>query len=266
LAYYFTGDERYAAKSAQLMRAWFFDEKTRMNPNVKYAQSRPGYDDLRAAGTIETNRLRKCVDADGLLEGSQAWTADDSQKLKAWFRQLLTYMRESAQCKEEQDAPNNHGTWYGVQAATYALYLGDDELAKTIIVKQGRDRIATQIEPDGREPYELERTNSFDYSRFNVLAHEDLCMLGRRVGLDLWTYQTPDGRSLRKAIDFLLPYATGEKQWEHQQIRAKKMPETATVLRRAANGMNEPKYEAAIGKIQGGLDDLADVMFPRKTH
>jgi hypothetical protein len=266
LAYYFTGEERYATKAAELMRAWFFDPATRMNPNVKYAQFRPGYDDLRPAGTLETNRLRKVVDADGLLAGCKSWTPADSEKLKSWFRELLTYMRESDQCKEEQAAPNNHGTWYGVQAATYALYLGDDELAKKIILRQGRDKIATQIEPDGRQPHELERTNGYDYSRFNILAHEDLCMLGRRVGLDLWTYQTDDGRSLRKAIDWLLPYATGEKQWEYQQIRSRKMRETATVLRRAANAYNDPKYEQAIEKIPEGPGDLDQVMFPRKTN
>jgi len=263
LAYYFTGDEKYAKKAAELIRVWFFDDKTRMNPNMKYSQFRPGYDDLRPAGILESNHLRAVVNADGLLSGSKSWSAEDSAKLKAWFRELLTYITTSEQGKNEQDAPNNHGTWHSVQSATYALYLGDEEQAKKIILR-GRDRIASQIEPDGRQPQELERTNAFDYSRFNILAHQDLAMLGQRVGLDLWNYQTPDGRSLRKAIDFLLPYATGEKQWEHQQIRAKKMPETATVLRRAANGMNDPKYEAAIEKIQGGLDDLSDVMFPRK--
>src|SRR5262249_3141874 len=155
------------------------------------------------------------------------------------------------QGKNEEAAPNNHGTWHSVQCATYALYLGDLERAKKIILR-GRERIATQILPDGRQPQELERTNSFDYSRFNILAHQDLAMLGGRVGEDLWNYQTSDGRSLRKAIDWLLPYMTGEKKWEHQQIRDRKMKEAATVLRRAANAYNDAKYEQAIKKIEGG--------------
>src|SRR3989337_2005037 len=123
MAYYFTGEEKYASKAASFIRTWFLEPATRMNPNAKYAQFRPGYDDLRPAGIIETNRLRKVVDADGLLAGSKSWTADDSRKLKAWFRELLTYLETSEQGKNEQAAPNNHGTWYGVQAATYALYL-----------------------------------------------------------------------------------------------------------------------------------------------
>ena len=264
MAYYFTGEEKYADKAAQLMRTWFFDAKTRMNPNMKYAQFRPGYDDLRPAGIIESNRLRAVVDADGLLKGSKSWTADDSTKLKAWFREMLDYIQTGEQGKNEEAAPNNHGTWHSVQSATYALFLGEEERAKKIILR-GRERIATQIEPDGQQPQELERTNAFDYSRFNILAHEDLAMLGERVGLDLWNYQTADGRSMRKAIDWLLPYATGEKKWEHQQIRGKKMKEAATVLRRAANAYNEPKYEQAIEKIEGGTTVMTDMLFPPKT-
>jgi hypothetical protein len=265
LGYYFTGDERYAEKAARLIRHWFFDPATRMNPNCRYAQFIPGVEEQdRAAGVIETNRLRKVVDADGLLAGSKAWTADDSKQLKGWFRELLTYLLESEQGKKEQAAANNHGTFFGGQTATYALYIGEDELAKELILKHGRDRIATQIEPDGRQPHELERTRAFDYSRYNILGHQDLAMLGERVGLDLWTYQTDDGRSLRKAIDWLLPYATGEKEWEYQQIAPKKEKEAATVLRRAANAYNDPRYERAIARMKNGASPMTDLVFPSR--
>ena len=267
MGYYFTGKEQYAQKAAELIRVWFLAPETRMNPNCKYAQFIPGVEEEnRAAGVIETNRLRKVVDADGLLAGSKHWSDDDSKQLKSWFREFLTYLLESEQGKKEQDAPNNHGTFFGVQAATYALYLDDNELAKQLILKHGRDRIAKQIEPDGRQPHELERTKAFDYSRFNILAHEDLAMLGQRIGLDLWNYKTDDGRSLRKAIDWLLPYATNEKSWEYSQITPPKLKETATVLRRAANAYNDPRYERAIEKMKEGASPMTDLLFPAKTQ
>jgi hypothetical protein len=227
----------------------------------------PGIKELRSSGIIEGNRLRRVVDADGLLQGSKAWTESDSKALKAWFGELLRFLLESDMGRMEANQPNNHGTWYGVQVVTYALYFGDTDLAKQQLKRHGFDRIKSQIQLDGSQPYELERTRAFDYSRFNILAFIELAMLGERVGVDLWSYQTDDGRSIRKAIDWLIPYATGEKEWEHKQITPSKMKEAATVLRRAANGMHEPRYEAIIAKLKGGegLPERAELLFPRKS-
>src|SRR5262245_55484150 len=99
LAYYYTGEEKYAARAAEMIRAWCLDPRTRMNPNMKYAQFRPGYDDLRPAGILESNKMRAVVDADGLLKGSKSWTAEDSSKLKAWIGELLDYISSSEQGK-----------------------------------------------------------------------------------------------------------------------------------------------------------------------
>jgi hypothetical protein len=266
MGYYFTGNEAYATKAAELIRAWFFDDATKMNPNLRYAQFIPGRDDVRGAGVIEGNRFRKVVDADGLLQGSKSWSAEDSAKLKAWFKELLNYLQTSEQGRKEAEAPNNHGTWYAVQTATYALYTGDEALAKEILTRYGRDRIARQIEPDGSQPEELQRTRAYDYTRYNILAHEDCAMLADRLGIDYWNFKTDDGRSLRLAIDWFLPYAIGEKKWQHQQITPPKMKETAAVLRRAANAYHEPKYEAAIKKLEGvdKVPEMTEVMFPAK--
>ena len=43
LAWYFSGEEKYAQKATELIRVWFFDKDTRMNPNLEYAQMIPGH-------------------------------------------------------------------------------------------------------------------------------------------------------------------------------------------------------------------------------
>jgi hypothetical protein len=47
----------------------------------------------------------------------------------------------------------------------------------------------------------------------NLAALVELAHLGRRVGVDLWSASTADGRSIRGAVAFLIPYAKGEKEW-----------------------------------------------------
>ena len=45
-----------------------------------------------------------------------------------------------------------------------------------------------------------------------------LARLGEPLGIDLWNFQTIDGRSLRKALDFFSVYADPDKAWPHKQI------------------------------------------------
>src|SRR5258707_6020683 len=79
LAYYFKGDEAYAAKAVELLRVFILDPATRMNPNLQYAQGIPGVNTGRGIGLIETRGLTSVVDAIGLLAGSKALTEKDRQ-------------------------------------------------------------------------------------------------------------------------------------------------------------------------------------------
>lgn len=264
-AYYFTGDEKYAARSRQLLRAWFIDAETRMNPNLRFAQFVPGYDATRPSGIIEGGRFRRVVDGVGLIAGSANWSAEDDAAVKAWFKELLQYILTSEQGTAELAQANNHGSWATVQVATYALFTGERDTARQILETQYKQRIASQIKPDGTQPEELARTNSFHYSRFNILALVEIAMLGERVGLDLWNYKTDDGKSLRTAIDFMIPYATQEKPWPYQQISEIKYGDMIVILRRAANAYNDAAYEAAAMRIfEKDKRQTVNVLFPSR--
>jgi hypothetical protein len=103
---------------------------------------------------------------------------------------------------------------------------------------------------------ELARTRSFGYSTFNLTALTLLANLGQRVGVDLWNYKTDDGRNLRAAIDYLIPYATGEKTWQHQQLGVLDGASLFVPLRRAAAAYHEPKYDEIADHLGGDGDNL----------
>jgi hypothetical protein len=252
LAYYLTGDERYAAHATKLLRVWFLDTATRMNPNLNYAQFIRGVNDGRGIGIIDSVALLQVVDGIGMIQGSPAWTKVDHFGVTSWFRDYLQWLRTSKNGKDEAAAANNHGTWYDAQVATFALFVGeDDAVVKKFLEESKTKRIARQIEPDGRQPLELRRTKAFDYSQTNLRGLFALATLGDRVGVDLWRYESADGRSIRKALDWLIPFATGEKKWEYEQITGFRGASLATLLRRAAVAYQDERYERLVEKLNG---------------
>jgi hypothetical protein len=249
LAFYFSGDERYAAKAAMLLRVFFRDAATRMNPNLKYGQFVPGVNTGRGIGLIETRGFTRVIDAVGLLAASKAWRAEDERGVREWFAAFLTWMQESRNGQDEAAAKNNHGTYYDLQVTSYALFLDRAPLAKQVLEQAKQKRIAAQIEPDGRQPLELARTNAWSYSNGNLDGLTELATLGDRAGVDLWQFATADGRSIRKAILYLAPYAFGDKKWDAEQISAFNPQALHQVLRRAAPHYGDEEFRRVVGRL-----------------
>ena len=246
LAYFFTDDEKYAAKAAHLLRTWFLLPKTRMNPNMDYAQAIPGRVNGRDIGIIDGAGIIGMLDFTRFLNPSQHWTADDQAGLKHWFADFLDWLRYSDNGRGEREKLNNHGTWYDAQVAAYALFTGQKDVARNILEESKQKRIAAQIEPDGRQPKELARTKSLSYSTMNLKAFVTLAELGQQCGVDLWGFEAENGASIKKAADFLLPYLDVNKKWPYQQIAEEHRDGLVPVIWQVARHFPEGKYKASL--------------------
>ena len=249
LASYITGDEAYAARSALLLRTWFLDPRTRMNPNLNFGQGIPGITTGRGTGIIDSQALTDVVDAAGLLAGSKNWAPADEKGMKRWFADYLSWLQESPIGQDEAKAANNHGTFYDVQVADFALFVGKPDLARDVIQKAREKRLVRQVMADGSQPLEAARTRGLSYSLFNLEGLMKLALLGEHVGVDLWNYQSNDGRSIRKALGYILPYAAGDKKWEGQQITEFKAQEIVPLLLLASTKLGNRQYEKAAERI-----------------
>ncbi len=251
LAYYFTKEERYAAHAARLIKTWFLDTATRQNPNLNFGQGIPGINTGRGIGIIETRSLLRVVDAAILLmahpeaggRGSKNWSNGDHTALKKWFSDFLTWLTDSPLGKDEADEHNNHGTYYDVQVIAYALFTDKPELAKKQI-EVTKTRIASQLKPDGSQPHELARTVSWGYVNMNLLGFFQIARMAENVNISLWKYETPNGKNLKKCVDWLLPYLKKEKKWDYKQIKKMEYDETVWLLKTAAKKYANPNYEA----------------------
>ena len=208
LAWYFSGEEKYAQKATELIRVWFFDKDTRMNPNLEYAQMIPGHNGGkgRCYGVLDSYSFVEMLDAVKLLEQSKSFTAKDSKQLQAWFGKLLNWILTSPQGQEESRQANNHSTAYDAQVIAIALYTGNLKVAREVINAVPAKRIFTQIEPDGRQPHELRRTLAFGYSQYNLTHLLDIFCMAEKIGIRIDNATSPDGRNFYRAMDFLAQY------------------------------------------------------------
>ena len=214
-AWRITKDLRYAKHAAEHLRAWFIDRRTKMNPHLKYAQAIQGRVTGRGVGIIDTLHLVEVARAIEVLDGSRVLTTAELRTIKQWFSDYLLWITTDKYGIDEREAKNNHGTCWVLQVAAFARVTGDERL-----ISYCRDRFKTvlvpnQIAADGSFPQELRRTKPYGYSIFNLEAMAAICQLLSTPGDNLWTYAMPDGRGMRKAMEFMTPYIRSKSGWPY---------------------------------------------------
>lgn len=102
LAWYFSGEQKYADKAVSLLRTWFITPETRMNPNLNFAQGVPGISPGRNAGVLDGRYFStRIVDSLVLLRGDPAWTDNDEQQMRAWMQAYLRWLQGSKIAKKK---------------------------------------------------------------------------------------------------------------------------------------------------------------------
>ena len=97
---------------------------------------------------------------------------------------------------------------------------------------------------DGSFPQELRRTKPYGYSLFNLDAMTTICQLLSTGKDNLWDYQTPDGRSIRKGIEYLYPFIADKNKWPHKKdvMYWDNWPVAQPFLIFGANGYNKKEW------------------------
>ena len=81
----------------------------------------------------------------------------------------------------------------------FAHYTGNET-----VMRECRTRFKTvlvqQMAADGSFPRELGRTKPYGYSLFNLEAMGTICQIRSTPEDDLWAFELPDGRGMRRAV------------------------------------------------------------------
>jgi len=227
-AAYLTGKPEYAKHSADILRTFFLDWKTGMNPNLNFAQGARGSSTGRSYGIIDVNSMSDVLDSITLMEkvaGPEVWSESDRKGFRDWCSQFLVWLSTSPPGMEESKAANNHGAWFDATASCFADFVGDSDRVKEL-AKKSESRIGKQIRADGTLPLELARTRSWHYMLFAIDAFAITSERARRNGVDLWHHQPdePSAGDLSKAVECLLHYTETRDPWPRKDIDKREDP------------------------------------------
>ncbi len=212
-AWKLTKDKRYAQRAAWHLRAWFLEERTRMNPNLQFAQAIHGRVTGRGTGIIDTIHLVEVARAIEVMESSSALSANELKGIKQWFADYLQWMTTHQYGIDEREAKNNHGTCWVMQVAEFARLTGNQQLLAYCRQRFKTVLLPNQMAADGSFPQELRRTKPYGYSLFNLEAMAALCQILSTPEDNLWTFELSDSRGMRKAIAYMAPYMKDRKSW-----------------------------------------------------
>ncbi|MDE5637296.1 MAG: alginate lyase family protein, partial [Alistipes sp.] len=233
----------HARKAASMLRTWFINPRTRMNPNAVYAQMVPGRNGGlgRPEGVLDTYSFIEAVDAIRVLDSGGYLSKKDMKALREWFSEYVDWLRTSDGGLGEYAAKNNHGVAYDVQTVLFARFAGRDDVARELAEGFAERRLRPQIETDGRQPLELARTTAFGYSTYNLTHLLDMCVVARTMGIDL--YDSADG-AIDRAIGYLVQFLGNREAFPYKQIKDWRGVEQnlARQLLRAANLKENAEY------------------------
>lgn len=214
-AWKLTREQRYAAHAARHLRAWFVEAPTRMNPSLLYAQAIHGRVTGRGIGVIDTIHLVEVARAIEAIEPAGALSPSDLRAVKQWFSEYLRWMTTHPNGLEEREAKNNHGTCWVMQAAAFARLTGDRQVLEFCRARFKTVLVPGQMAIDGSFPLELKRTKPYGYSLFNLDALAAISEILSTRADNLWTFQLPDGRGMRKGLEFMVPFIRNKRAWPY---------------------------------------------------
>jgi hypothetical protein len=214
-------DDTFGEAAARVLRAWFVDEATSMLPRMQHGAMIPGALDgtANAIGFTSIRFNTALTDAEKLLVhgGVANWTSEDRAAFRCWNLAYLDFLRTSDFGGFEAASPANHGTFYHLHAIALALSTSQPDVATELARPLASGYVGSlnnQVAADGEMPLETARADSATYSMMNLRGMYQLAKVAAQTNANeakalMFHEEVGTGQgSLRRALDFMLPYAT----------------------------------------------------------
>ncbi|MFC3903172.1 Alginate lyase [Acinetobacter marinus] len=200
IAYKYTNDKRYLNLTKKFLFAWIDTYEPSYIP-------------------IYEQHMMRMVDSYGIIKGelSNKENSKVDKFLKDWAKVYIDKINS---------APKD-GWWisnwqsYRVKIISMIGFVTDDDgiidSSRTIF----KDQIFYNINSQG-ETVDFKERDAIHYVVFDLMPLVDVAILAKKNGEDWFNWVSPNGGSLKKAVDWVVPYATGDlthQEFVHSKVK-----------------------------------------------
>lgn len=188
LTYRISGDKKYFTKAAEFLSAWARKNSPNGDP----------IDDTNLDPAVETYDFIK---AD--------LSADDNKLISSWL--AATAQAEMDKIKRHKGTATNN--WHShrlKEVGEIGFAIGDKKYQQWAIDGL-KEQIAKNLLPDGSS-IDFKLRDALHYHVYDLEPLLKLSIiLKRATGVDYYNYVSPEQTSIRKSVEWLLPYLNGQK-------------------------------------------------------
>lgn len=167
IAYLSSNNSHYLSYLEKQLVTWFIDERTKMRPNMNFAQIVPWRGQRFGLGIIDARWLVLLIDAVALLQQKRLLKQEIVTAIADWLLQFANWMLTSRAGLFELSMKNNRGSWTDVLLVYISLVFDKPDAAREVLGYSLTRRPKEQLDELYDQPFELKRYTYVSYSLYN---------------------------------------------------------------------------------------------------
>lgn len=205
-AWFFTGEEQYGRKATKNIESWFLNDKTRMNPNLDFAQWRG---EAKFGSIVDFVDMATLLDCIRLLHMGGMFSAQSMTKMRVWTSEYVEWMNHAVAAGQDYSSSNNHGLIYDLEYVTVASFAKETLGDMLFILDRSKYRVFTQIAENRTMPHEMQRPLCEHYQVFTLQLFHQLARVSKNFGnnlLELPIRGIGDRSAICTATEYSVPH------------------------------------------------------------
>lgn len=190
LVYRLSNQSVYLNKAVEFLLAWAKLNQASGNP-------------------IDETKLHEAIVAYDLIRNNIK--PGDRSVIDNWLASIADAEVNSPYAKPERSTSKNNWNSHRIKIITLIACTIHQEKYYETIDKELKDQIQKNLYPDGTG-FDFKERDALHYHIYDLEPLLTTAItLKRATGRDYFNYQSPTGSSIKKSVDFLVPFVTGEK-------------------------------------------------------